>query len=92
MAQAIVPPDCNSNAVPDDFTALVHELMADEQTTKVEATTHALDLIDHLHAYAAAWDGNAYIAGNPDASADIKLSATVLDVVPSAPRQLVLIE
>ncbi len=92
MALAIVPLDRHSDVVPYDFTALVHELMTEEQTTKLEATTHALELADDLFAYAATWDVNAYIAGNPDASSDIKPSGTVPHVVPPAPRQLVLTE
>ena len=93
MALAIVPPNRNSGIsrpefdVPDDFTALVHELMTDEQVTQLEASTHALDLIDDLHAFAAAWDTDVQLAGNPDASPGFEAPPVVLDLTPAARLQ-----
>ncbi len=92
MALAIVPPDCNSDAVTDDFTALVHELMAEEHVTEVEANTHALELTDALYAYAASWDADACRAGNPHIATNTTPPGIVIDLAPSPSRQLVLNE
>jgi hypothetical protein len=98
MALAIVPSNRNSGIpcpefdVPDDFTALVHELMSDEQVTELEASGHALALIDYLQAFAASWDADAHMAGNPDASPHIQACGVVLDLTPAPLRQPVLNE
>ncbi len=98
MALAIVPPNRNSGVpcpefdVPDDFTALVQELMADEQITELEASSQALDLVDDLQVYAASWDTDAYMAGNLDTLPNANIPGSVLNLAPASLRQPVLNE
>ena len=52
----------------DEITNLALDLMHDEPCMQLlEARRHALDLLDELAIYAAAWDHAAFRAGNADA-------------------------
>lgn len=52
----------------DEITDLALDLMHDESCMQIiEARSHALDLLDELAIYAAAWDHSAFSAGNTDA-------------------------
>ena len=52
----------------DEITDLALDLMHDEPCMQLlEARSHALDLLDELAIYAAAWDHAAFRAGNTDA-------------------------
>jgi hypothetical protein len=52
----------------DEITDLALDLMHDEPCMQLlEARSHALDLLDELAIYAAAWDHLACSAGNADA-------------------------
>ncbi|HEY0734618.1 MAG TPA: hypothetical protein VGD69_06905 [Herpetosiphonaceae bacterium] len=52
----------------DEITALALDLMHDEPCMQLlEARSHALDLLDELMLYAAAWDHLAGAVGNADA-------------------------
>ncbi len=55
----------------DNFTTLVAELMADDDLTKLEATSQAVVLIDDLDAYAAVWNSWAQSFGNAAACPSI---------------------
>ncbi len=63
----------------DDLDALTVELEETEGLSAVEARSQALTLSDELASFAAVWDTDAFLAGNPAAAAIVQ----PLDPLPS---------
>lgn len=66
VAQASFPHDIP--AEPDECTALIAELIAEEGITQIEAMSQAVALLDELPTYASSWDSWAFNFGNLDAN------------------------
>ncbi len=56
---------CSDEVSPDDLHALAAELAEDEGLSPVEALSQALALHDHFIIFAALWDVDAALMGNP---------------------------
>ncbi len=56
---------CSDEVSPDDLHALAAELAEDEGLSPVEALSQALALHDQFLTFAALWDLDAALMGNP---------------------------